>query len=272
MVTVTCQHSNIKFEASSTRTKQHPLVADLKAWGNKTGKYAQVQNALDAVAKSGGYSTIGEYMDLVNQHMSGQRAAADRHAAARREEAETARRQREELNALLKANGYTWHVEIVDRDACALETRDEGKYFYLTSPDGREVSVSQALDEIERGADVVAAEAAAAVQAEIDEQTATQAEADRIADAYKTVEVEAKALVQVEPFNSADFSQVAHWRISNMSLREIRKGTINGVICYVISVYGDMDYSTYYCADPVAAGLTATDKVDDANLFSWFFD
>jgi hypothetical protein len=277
MVTVKCQHSGIEFEAATTRTKIHPLVSSLKADSNKKGNYREVNKALDTVAKAGGYSTIEEYMSLVKADLAGQDAKANEAAAKRREFAkqeearkEALRQKREEQNAILKANGYRWQKEAVGTEGTAAYGGGSGEFSHyswsLVSPDNRYVSVEEALEEIARGADLVKAEKTAKAEAErVEREAKEQAkreEAAKVAaqeQAYKAVEAEAKKLAQVERFdwNRQSFETVASFRPSLYgSSYEILKGTINGVTCYVVAQYGDMDWNDYYCENPELAGLT----------------
>lgn len=282
MVQVTCSESGITFEANSKRTKQHPDIATLKAEGNKKGTYRQVNEALSAVRKAGGYKTIDAFMALVRDHMTGSvirrneirwdRAAAEE--KARREVKE--RRQRE--NDLLKANGYQWKVEYVDRDAHPLEWRDEGKYFYLLDPDGHEIAKSQALAEIERGRDVVRSEITEheaqkrQQAAEAKAQQQSQDEANRKALAAldaQIVEIK-KSAQRVERFEFEGFEKVAESNVTGSTyhrfLDHIKRGQINGVTCYVLvtgSGLDDFGHYTYYSDNPAAAGLTVISRAAD---------
>ena len=186
MVTIKCQHSGIEFEAATRRTKQHPLVAEIKNYANKDGSYHEVNNALDAAEKAGGYATIEEYMAKVQAILNGakeRRVELDRKRAEdrKREEAEKIerKRKRQERNAFLKDNGYNWNKVEIGTE----EDQFPGGYgagigefshyeWQLWSPDGRHVTTEQALDGIERGMDVVLAEI-----------TAEAAEVERIHEA-----------------------------------------------------------------------------------------
>lgn len=108
MVTIKCKHSGIVFEAKTKRTKQHPDIAALKQRANKDGNYREVDNALDAVTKAGGYSTIEKYMQLVNDMVAkaidAKRQASNKLAAERR--AEQTRRHDAKNNATTIIHGY----------------------------------------------------------------------------------------------------------------------------------------------------------------------
>jgi hypothetical protein len=73
--------------------------------------------------------------------------------------------ERAAQNAHLKAHGYHW-VKITQDWLDDNDDFDTVPGWHLYSPDNRDVTVAQALDEIERGRDVVLAEQAAAEQAE----------------------------------------------------------------------------------------------------------
>lgn len=270
MVTIKCQHSGIEFEAATRRTKQHPLIAEMKADANKNGNYRQVNNALDTVQKNGGYTTIEEYVNLVTEIIDG-KANKAKERAQKQAQAERERKQKHQQDiATLKANGYEKRkvVEIVNDDG-------QGEYdlidvWYWFSPDGRQVSIIGALDEINRGADVVLAERAEkeAVEKAQAEMEATKeaeleaahnqsvAEFDRIA-----ADIRSKSQ-QVERFYfPRGLASIANIKRGNSSYRahdSIRKTQINSVDCWIIVTgtgYDDDGYYSYYCADPVAAKL-----------------
>lgn len=71
-----------------------------------------------------------------------------------------------ERNAKLSANGYIWKKREIQGNF----DPDDPKYeTYLVAPDGVEVSVAQAIDEIDRGRDVVRAEIAADLAAKAEQ-------------------------------------------------------------------------------------------------------
>jgi hypothetical protein len=288
MVKVKCQHSGIEFEAATARTKQHPLVAEIKNDSTKKGNYREVNQALANVAKAGGYSTIEEYMSMVKADLKSQDAKADEAAAKRREFAkeeearkEALRQKREEQNAVLKANGYKWTKDEVGTEGAAAYGGGSGEFSHyawtLWSPDNRVVTVEQAMDEIVRGADVVKAEKIAkAAQERIEHETQEQAKHEEAAKVsaqeqiYKAIEKEVRKLAQVEHFSfkRSEFERVADFRPGLYGTSyEILKGEINGVTCYVVAQYGDMDWNDYYCADPEAAGLTVKQKAATGRWF-----
>lgn len=148
MTTVKCQHSGIEFEAVSTRTKQHPAVAELKASANKNGTYTALMTALETVRTNAEYTTIDEYVDQVNRVMRGE---PTRKQIARQAEdkKESEYQERKSQNALLRENGYVWSKEEAEHDAS-----EAGYIWRLFSPDYREVTVAQALAEIRAAAQI----------------------------------------------------------------------------------------------------------------------
>jgi len=159
MVTIKCQHSGLEFEAETRRTKQHPRIAAAKQQAHKDGLSREMEAALDSVQRSGEYTTIDEYMEQVTAIMRGeeqsakkQKNARNRAQAERKAAREEALAKREATNRLLKQHGYTWHVDVVDAQdiSDAMDTRNTGKTFFLTSPNGEVVSVEQALSAIEQ--------------------------------------------------------------------------------------------------------------------------
>lgn len=153
MTQVTCKHSGIKFEAASKRTTQHPQVAALKNAAHAAGNYGEVMTALEVAQKRGGYETIEQYVAIVNE-IAGGKVNAKRDAARQEREAERQReeerqqrkRERQVRNAHLRQYGYYWHRE-EDDDERQIHFEEPG--WYLLAPDGRVVSVQQALSEIE---------------------------------------------------------------------------------------------------------------------------
>lgn len=280
MVRVVCKESGIEFEADSKRTQQHPLVAAIKQDGNKNGTYRQVNEALTKVRKEGGYTTIDEYISRVRAIVDGVPSAKANALAeqySRDQEFKARQQKREENNATLSANGYRWNKYTdwdTDQDAWA-----------LIAPDGRTVTVSQALEEIERGIEIVKAERAAKEETAYIEAQRIEAEAARIKAEEDTLKAQQDAqnqatyaafdaeverlvagMIQVERFDWH-----AHPRQTIYKMQKIAGGsyyrrhdyideaTVNGVRCIITvtgSGYDDDGYSTCYCADPVAAGLT----------------
>lgn len=148
MVKVICQHSGIEFEASSARAKQHPLVADLKTDANRRGTYAAAMKAMEVVRKDGGYATIEEFVSLVNAEVAGTRKAQIASKIAAENDRRDAQQKLKEQNALLKANGYRWSKE--ETTGYFGGDSDAPEYAWtLIAPDGRAVTVQQAIAEIQ---------------------------------------------------------------------------------------------------------------------------
>lgn len=289
MVTITCQESGLQFEAATARTKQHPRIAELKAWGNKQQKYREVNDALVAVRKAGGYTTIDEYMALAQKHIDGVVAAArarhDRAAAEERADAERrdqAKRERQARNTRLNAAGYTWRKDAIGTE----ESWAPGGYgagigefshyeYTLVAPDGREINEAAALriinseltleayraeqEQAQREADATEAAKAAAKEAEDNARDGAIRSFDQ---ALATVKAEA---VEVEYFKRpAEFVVAAKvgYHGGGNSYRahdELLRCEINGVTCWYAvtgSGYDDDGYVSCYSSDPERAGLT----------------
>lgn len=287
MVTIICQHSGLEFEAETKRTKQHPRIATFKAKADRDGTYRDANNALTEANKRGGYTTIDEYMAFVNtimlEYRDKERIRHDRAAAAYRRE-EEARKQmqteRDDRNATLKASGYKWSKYIPDEDSQEIEyTRWE-----LYSPDGRLVTEQQALDEIERGVEVVRAEIDAKRKAEAQRQAELAYEQAHIEKAER--EAVAEFDVQVKQIESANhriepitFDILDTIRIQWPSGRKhsyyrhidkIQHGQVNGVDCWRITTgsgYDDDGYDSYYCADPDKVHATPMTASNNNSFF-----
>lgn len=284
MVIIKCSESGIEFEAASKRTKQHPRIAALKADANKRGDYAAVMNALTAVRAAGNYTTIEEFVAAVETERAV--AADQRHAAtlaeAKRRDEEAATRAemkaaRMARNAHLRAHGYKWqNVEIDPYAGDAIETE-----WVLFAPDGRSVSVQQALDEIERGIEVVAHEAVERAVAEMNANMAranTEASANRearasIADFDAAIAAMLSDAVEVE-FDKQFFSlfksaATLYLEVPRADARHherhgdrIYSDVLDGVAVWKLvkgtSILADKSVY-YYAADPEAAGLRRAD-------------
>lgn len=306
MVTIICQHSGLEVEAESKRTRQHPLIAGFKDRASREDTYREAGQALDEARKRGGYSNIDEYMALVKQIIAElqdkARAQHDAKAAAyRKDEAarEQIKRERQQRNAHLKAHGYTWHrYEAGTEDSWAGRGSLGGGVgefshyeFEMVAPDGTVVSEKQALDEIERGMDVVRSEITAKRQAEAQRETEVAAEQAQIEQAEREAVAAFDAQVeQIQQENQRvdriEFPVSQTVRIQWPAGREhsyyrhidnIQRGQLNGVACWRVTVnsgYDDDGYTSYYCADPVAVGAKvyeAPPASDFDDVFSSFF-
>lgn len=297
MVIVKCQHSKIEFEAKTKRTKQHPLIASLKSDAHSDGNYSQVLVALDKVAKAGGYETIEEYLSLVDDLLVGKaKAEAEQENSSEQwyqEQEETqreAKTKREAQTLILKNNGYRWAKDYADFDEYE---EGEPSVWNLYSPDRRVVTVEQALDEIERGADIVQTELATIIEAGEDglpydiildgklteakerrqqKETAAKDETNRL---WKEAKDKIKdRMIEVEAFRYFGFETIFEQHIIPLIHRRIYSDKINGVNCAVIYRYlGGHDFlitEQYYSADPAAAGLAVTEH-DRKKSFHKFF-
>lgn len=286
MVTITCQHSGIEFEAKTRRTKQHPQIAALKADANKRGNYREVMTALETAKANGGYTTIDEFLAAVKGIIDG-KAQKKRDAAQRRATAEAeAKAKRAAQKAAIVAAGYELRTvtEYVDNDNPS-DFLDEfvpvevKRWF---SPDGREVSFLRAVEEVERGADVVAQERAAKAAAEKAAEDKKAAEEAAIEAAHNESVTKFDALAdeirskaqKVKKFDVPSSAQkvasITRGKSSYRALDEIRKCQINRVECWLIiagTAYDDDGYYTYYCADPAAAGLEPVENETETHIF-----
>lgn len=270
MITVTCDKTGITFEADSRRQKNHPKVSALlnDAARDKynTGAYNAALAAFAQVKATGGY-TIDDAIAYAQAAMTGnvdahkerQRQAAerDRQLAQAREDAKEKRRQQ---NEHLKAHGYRWTKTYADFDEYE---EGEPSQWTLFAPGDVAVSVTQALDEIARGADVVRAEIAAKEAVAAARVEAATLEEQRKRDEFSTALAAATAgMAKVNAFDYSGFSLTSEYRHPSSYIAmydQLHTGTINGVACAVAYSYiGGHDwteYVNYYCANPVTAGL-----------------
>lgn len=282
MVTITCQESGIEFEAETRRTKQHPSIRAIKDRANKDGNYREVNEALAAVRKAGGYETIEQFMALVQAHLDAKKVKqAERDAKHKafmqeQEKIEAERKAaRKAQNETLKASGYVWRKETVIADDWALEMRDPGTYWTLHAPDGREVTVEQALDEIKRGSEVVLAEIEEAKQAAEAKARAEREEKARLdlldTEARQRFDAAVKKIeamcVRVEIANYGDIqdrSVIRRMALVSTAMNrrhdQIRQGKIAGYAVYVITEgtgYDDDGYVSHWmrAEDAEAAGV-----------------
>lgn len=145
MITI-CDKTGIQFETDSKRQKNHPAISALLAKSTKYGNYGVAMTAL-AEVKSAGNMTIDEAIAFVNQR-------EEREEKARTE----ARLARKRKNEVLYKHGYRWHKEDEESMDAFGATAFEDIYgssvshvWILTAPDGREISVEKALEEIKNG-------------------------------------------------------------------------------------------------------------------------
>lgn len=285
MVKVICEHSGLEFEAKTTRSKSHPRVSDLKNRAYRENNYSDTMSALGKARRAGGYSTIEEYMKLVSDIMAGESAKHDAAILASRKveaEAEQARREvkirREAQNAFLKQHGYNWQKdEIIDFDQYEeYDARYAEFVWNLITPDGRIVTVEQALAEIERGVEVVLAEIEAKNQADAEEDARHQAAKTAEEAKFQAAKTSVKT-VEVERFDYTGFTTIYESKIYHPAtiIDQVFSGQINGVDCGVVCHYfGGNDYDervSYYCTNPEAAGLSIVIRSGFSQTLADFF-
>lgn len=258
MPTITCQYSGIEFQAKSSRAKNHPVVSAVLEEANRVGRYSLALDAIRA-ARAEGVTDITEFERRaraavkgdVNKVMDSRRQAD--------EAREAAKKAREAQNAHLRAHGYTWSKVYADFDEYE---EGEPSRWTLFSPDRRAVSIAQALDEIERGAEVVLAEIAQQeAEAERAKHEAERKDAEAEA-AYEAAKAEVASWPEVKQFTYAGFECVAEYIAPHYAYRRyVHRGEVNGVPCAVVSHYSyDLDIITWRCADPVRAALERVQK------------
>lgn len=288
MITIKCQHSGLEFEANSKRTKQHPDVAAFKnEAASKRGDYNAALKALDEAAQTGNYKTIEEYMHLVNDIYTGANKAKHE-AEKKRLEAEAKARQeladrkakRQAQNAFLRENGYVWKKEeIFDFDQMEEYDPRYAKFEWtLYAPDGRAVTVSQALDEIERGIEAVQTDLVEIIendeklpydviltdvlkQADDRRRQAEKEGKETRLQAWEVAKDKVKAeMAEVESFDRSGFEIVYEYKAYAQHTGRIYQGQINGIDCAIIySYHGGHDFyqtEQFYCINPDQAGLT----------------
>jgi hypothetical protein len=275
MYTITCQYTGIQFESDSKR-KNHPKVSALLVPDkHNPGAYQATKTAL-AECKAAEMTDIDEVVTYVRDAVANGNAAARERRNAQNEQRreqerqrEEAKRRREATNAHLRQHGYKWYRN----DAYDFDSYEEsdGSYRWeLHTPDSRIVTVEQALDEIERGIEVVLAEIA-----ETQRQAQAQAEAEQAAkdaeiDAFNAAVEEATAgMVQVVRFDAHGFHHTAR-----APHRHLYVGEIDGVKCAQVARYFTDGIFQFWCADPAAISATPVEAPKPGSLeetFSAFF-
>lgn len=153
MVTVICEKTGLTFEAPTKRTKNHPSIMAIVNEANRDGWYAQALASLKA-GREAGFTTLEEFIDLLNETREAAREQRnmriDAYMDRKRANAEV-KRQRYITNNILRSYGYIWldlgypEDEEVDNSYTGSLPRHD---FQLKSPDGRLVSVKQAMIEL----------------------------------------------------------------------------------------------------------------------------
>ncbi len=203
------------------------------------------------------------------QSKAQKREEAEREAKKKQEEERAERkRQRDAQNAHLREHGYKWEkkdVSVYDFDQ--YEEYDSAYadwQWILYSTDGREVSVEQALDEIERGTSVVLSEIAARKEAARKAKSAEKAKEIAEREAEDRARKEAQVHPMVEQFIFDDGTEEVIYDKEeatsySRSRYTVTRGLVRGVTAYRIKNYFSGNESTedfgYYCADPDAANL-----------------
>lgn len=273
MIIVKCQHSGIEFEANTSRTKQHPKVAAFKN-SNVKNYYRQACESLDEAAGED-YQTIDEYLTIVNRIFKAKTAKRDAEITERkRQQAQEekaryeARKQREATNAKLRANGYCWMKD--DDDGYQPQFNDGN--WHLISPDGYDVTVAEALHDIEIGVEnAIAQRAKAKAQAEKEASEKAQAEKE---ETEKRAQAESEVMgnaQEVEPFDYSNFELIYSHSDTRVSVinHKVFRGQISGITCGVTySYYSNLGESIhYYCDNPEAADLVEIKKQSASALF-----
>jgi len=172
MATRTCQHCGTGL--SSPRAKNCTACSAVKAEAQQLGVYGSVVSALGKAQRDGLTGpAVAEFARTAMQaEVDRQNNAARRQREQEREfdaKREARKAEREAQNAILRQHGYRWIKNVEDEeeaDAFAGWPSMTIGGWTLYAPDGVEVSVQQALDEIKRGRDVVRSEIVEREQAE----------------------------------------------------------------------------------------------------------
>lgn len=204
-------------------TKQY-LEGKRNAWQAKVAAMTDI-DAIIAFAE-GYVSEGGDLRRRAENERRAAQAAADKAFEEKRQRIKEERRQR---NEFLKSHGYRWSKEFADFDEYE---EGEPSEWVLRAPDGRQVDVAQALDEIERGVEVVLAEIAQReAAAEAKRQARAQADQEdkaRRAEAISTV----RALgARCEPFDREQLPTIYENRQADVGyhLLFVHLGEIDGV-------------------------------------------
>lgn len=301
MVTAKCKHSGLEFEAKTKRSKQHPQIAALKNDAHRDGNYCEVLAALDKAADAGGYETVEEYLQIVEGILTGKAEQKKKNQEEAREwhrdqavKHEEAKVQHDAQKQLLKKSGYQWEKNYADRDEWE---EGEPSVWSLYSPDRRQVTTAQALDEIERGANLVEAELAVVVEAGGDlpydvvidgklteaqdrrqrrEKAAKEAVEEEQQAAWEAAKNQVKSMMAVvERFEYEAFETVFSQKSGQYVHKKILRGKVNGVDCAVIYTYfGGHDFyigEQFYAVTPAAAGLIVIERDEEQDRFHSFF-
>src|SRR5579875_2244901 len=152
---IICEETGISFEAPNRRRKVHPQI---RAWKNQAYEESWYSQCLDAIrqGRENGYTTIEQYNELLNRVQATAIAAKqqrDHEQFERERAAKEARRQRSIVNELLRGRGYVWKDlgygddEEID-NAILPYIKENVPDWQLFSPDGRAVSLEEAMQEL----------------------------------------------------------------------------------------------------------------------------
>ena len=272
MKTAICQHSGIEFESVSGRAKNHPALDTILKDAYKRGVYGETMDALKAVRQAGGYTTIEEYLALVNERIAnavGRRRAAEevrREEKAQAErEANDRRAQRRIQNAQLRAAGFRW---IGDWGMDNFDEYEEPSgrpptHWYLYAPDEKEIDPAVALQIVAGQTTLEAARAAESAAKQEAQRRAAEAAAEEAAEQKRERAARAAVeTIEVEHFNYRDFK-----RIYNHGSVTIFAGQVNGIPAGVVTRHTyDDDYYRYWCANPEAAGLIRVEQPEPGSF------
>ena len=87
MTQVSCQHTGIEFEAKSTRSKNHPVVAQLLNDANRFGKSGAYGHAIELLAecREAGMTEIDEIREMVEAGVAEYNAGKSAEMTARKQ-------------------------------------------------------------------------------------------------------------------------------------------------------------------------------------------
>lgn len=159
-----CQYTGIEFEGSP-RQKNHPKVSAFLDAANKEGRhyvgaYLAAKDYL-AEIKNAGIADITEAMTYANAAFAAWKNVTAKQIIRKTQgdylrEQKVRRNGREMINELLEAHGYRWEKEDYGTEEDFLPGsygagigEYAGSYWKLYSPDGRNVTVHQALTNIQ---------------------------------------------------------------------------------------------------------------------------
>lgn len=153
MIAATCEKTGLTFEARSQRQTTHPQI---RSWIDKSYKDGWYQACLDAIkaGREASLESIEEFIALLSEteHAAVSSQHADYSAMLERQrQAKEARRQRAVTNDLLRDRGYRWQNLgfKTEEEADAFDINlPIGNDWQLISPDGRIVTVKEAMQEL----------------------------------------------------------------------------------------------------------------------------